>query len=283
MAKLRVMSHNQWRFDNNYPDWEKVGLDCSATTRTKGFAQVYKDLLPDLIGCQEVSFLMADELLRHAKALNLHYSLLWGRETPIIYNPEKFEVVDSAFDLYPEKIDGFDGVFNNYKTKSWTLGVFRVKENGKLFIFVSTHLWWKSSNPNDIYYQHGSEQARVYQLTLLNKVIDQYLQKYNCPVIIAGDFNANYTSSTLKYMIDNGFVHAHGVATDFADNTEGYHECGPSGFNKEYSTRTFEFAIDHLLLKNFDYITVKRFERYSPEYYLPLSDHSPVFIDIEIQ
>ena len=28
--------------------------------------------------------------------------------------------------------------------------------------------------------------------------------------------------------------------------------------------------------------TVRRFERFSPEYYLPLSDHSPAFIDIEI-
>ena len=27
---------------------------------------------------------------------------------------------------------------------------------------------------------------------------------------------------------------------------------------------------------------VKCFERYSPDYYYPLSDHSPAFIDIEL-
>ena len=28
--------------------------------------------------------------------------------------------------------------------------------------------------------------------------------------------------------------------------------------------------------------SVKRFERYSPDYYFPISDHSPAFIDLEI-
>lgn len=83
------------------------------------------------------------------------YALLWGRDTPIVYRQDKFELVDSAFSLYPDECPGFTGVFNNGQTKSWNLAVFRVKENGKLFIFVSTHLWWKSRIPASSSYQAG--------------------------------------------------------------------------------------------------------------------------------
>lgn len=282
MAKLRIMTHNQWRFDNNRPEWEKIGCDCSAEVRAKGFSRVYKELLPDLIGCQEVSFKMLDCLLRDAKSANLNYAVVWGRETPILYNPEKFELLDCDFDLFPLTIDGFEGTFNNYQTKSWAVGVFRIKENGKTFIFANTHLWWMSSDPTHEYYQPHSDEARVHQLSIVNQVIERYYEKYACPVILAGDFNSNYHSPAMDYMLKNGFTHSHSLATDYADQTEGYHACGPFGFSTEYSNRTFEFAIDHLMLKHNDCIAVKRFERYSPPYYLPLSDHSPAFIDVEI-
>ena len=88
MTKLRLMSHNQWKCDQNLPDWEKIGADCSAEVRVRGFVRVYKDTLPDVIGCQEVSATMADYLVRYAAEEGLHYALLWGRDTPILYRPD---------------------------------------------------------------------------------------------------------------------------------------------------------------------------------------------------
>ena len=38
--------------------------------------------------------------------------------------------------------------------------------------------------------------------------------------------------------------------------------------------------IDHILIKFAPVDFVRRFERYTPDYYLPLSDHSPVFADV---
>ena len=167
MAKLRLMTHNQWKCDKNQPAWEEKGFDCSPTVRVAGFIRVYKDTMPDIIGCQETSFIMADKMIRYAAREGLRYALLWGRDTPIAYRPDKFELVDSDFSLFPDEFPGHEGTFNNSQTKSWTLGVFRVKENGKLLIFVSTHLWWRSGNPASGSYQPYSDEARQYQLNIV--------------------------------------------------------------------------------------------------------------------
>ena len=77
-------------------------------------------------------------------------------------------------------------------------------------------------------------------------------------------------------------MHAHDIAVEYADDSMGYHNCFGWGFDNFYLPNPFEDAIDHILVKDIQENSVKRFERYSPEYYLPLSDHSPAFIDIEL-
>ena len=282
MALIRLMTHNQWKNDENQPAWAEKGLDCSASVRMRGFVQVYKDTMPDIVGCQETSFIMADKMIRYCAEDGLRYALLWGRDTPIMYRQDKFEVVDSEFSLYPEEFPGHEGKFNNHQTKSYNIGVFRIKENGKIFIFASTHLWWKSSNPASQNYLAYSDEARAYQIALLVKKIEEFQKKYDCPAFIVGDLNANYNSLAVKEAFKNGYVHAHDIATDFADEAIGYHDCFAWGFTPYYKTDPFQNAIDHILLKGTDKATIRRFERFSPEYYLPLSDHSPAFADVEI-
>ena len=276
MSLIRIMTHNQWKNDHNRPEWEEKGFDCSAKVRTKGFARVFGDICPDIVGAQEVSPRMAEHLMEHLCERGLNYAILWGRDTPIFYRPDKFELVDSAFSLYPEEFPGHEGAFNNQKTKSYCIGVFRVKENGKLFVFASTHLWWKSSKD-----QPYSNEARAYQLGLLIERIDALQKKYSCPAIIVGDLNAGYDSDALKRAFESGFSHAHDLATDYADDSVGLHYCFGEGFYDYYYDYPFERAIDHILVRG-DGASVKRFERFSPEYYLPLSDHSPAYIDVEI-
>ena len=282
MAKLRLMTHNQWKCDKNLPAWEEKGFDCSATARMKGFVRVFKDTMPDIIGCQECSFVMADKMIRYAAREDLRYALLWGRDTPIAYRPDKFEVVDSDFSLFPDEFPGHEGCFNNAQTKSYTIGVFRVKENGKLFIFASTHLWYMSGNPAAKKYQPYSDEARRYQLNMVMEKVAEFRAKYNCPAIIVGDLNANYKSLAVQHALQNGYVHAHDVAVEYADESMGYHHCFPDGFRTEYRTDPFPAAIDHILVTGAEEGFVRRFERFSPDYYYPLSDHSPAFVDVEI-
>lgn len=32
MGEIRLTSHNQWKCDSNRPEWELLGMDCSAKT-----------------------------------------------------------------------------------------------------------------------------------------------------------------------------------------------------------------------------------------------------------
>lgn len=279
---LRIMSHNLWKNDLNKPEWEAKGADCSAETRSKGFVRVYKELEPHIIGCQEMSALMAEKIMCGCIDEGLKYALLWGKDTPVLYRPDVFEVIDSDFSLYPDNIPDYEGVFNNSKTKSWCIAVMRVKGSGKCFVFASTHLWWKSSNPNAKNYQPNSDKARAYQIRLLIERLEQYRNKYSCPVVIVGDLNAGYDSLCLKAAFECGYSHAHDIATEYADEKVGLHYCFGDGYEEYYYDFPFERGIDHILVKGMEEHAVNCFKRYSPEYYFPLSDHSPVFIDFTI-
>jgi len=281
---IRLMSHNVWNNDQNQPAWAEKGQDCSAEARVHGLVHIYKDTLPDIIGCQEVSPFMLDLLREKMLEAGLEYAIIWGRFTPILYRADKFELVDTAFGTYPEKIAGYDGNFNDMQSKAWNLGVFREKKTGKSFVFVTTHLWWMSSDKKDgVWYQKYSDEAREIQIAIAVDKTREYCKKYSCPAVLVGDLNTGYESKAVQYLLENNFRHAHDVATDYAEEAVGYHECAGWGFASEYNNNPFVEAIDHIFVSEELGNTVKRFERYSPEYYLPISDHSPAYIDVEFK
>lgn len=279
------MTHNVWNFDNNSSEWEKNGEDCSAAARVGGLLRVYSETAPDVIGAQEASALMSDLLKTGFEGAGVNYALIWGRFTPILYKAEKLELLDTEFGAYPEFIPGLVGSFNDARTKSYNIAVFRVKESGERFVFATTHLWWKKS-PSDTLFskgsavQEGSDEAREYQIKILTDKVNLYREKYACPAIIVGDLNTDYRSKAVKYALEHGYKHAHNIATEYAEEAVGYHNCFPWGYDKEYFDKPFEDAIDHIFVVGEKEGAVKRFERYSPEYYLPISDHSAAYIDI---
>jgi len=281
VGDLRIMSHNVWKCDHNLPAWEARGEDCSAAARAKGMARVYCETGPDIIGCQEMSPVMADELIRNLAEQGLRYALLWGRDTPVLYRQERLELLDSDFLLYPAEVPGWPGEFNNDNTKSGCVAVFRDKADGKELVFMSTHLWWKSSDPASGEYQAGSDEARTYQLNMALDLAERFQAKYGCPVVLVGDLNADYTMPAVQSALARGYAHAHDIAAEYADQDWGYHYCFGDGY-KPYVEAPFEKGIDHILVRYAPEGFVRRFERYTPEYYLPLSDHSPVFADVRL-
>lgn len=285
---LRIMTHNVWNRDNNLPAWEKNGNNCSAEVRVKGHIRVYNETEPDIIGGQEFSRLMAELIKGEFESIGKNYALIWGRFTPILYRPDKLELLDTEFLTYPEKLPGYEGEFNDVKSKAVNIAVFRVKESGRIFVFATTHLWWKTepSEPtlanvdgNELY---GSDKAREYQIKLALDKIEGYSEKYGCPAVFVGDMNTGYNTKAIQYALGRGYRHARFIATDYRDETIGYHNCFGWGYEDFYLDQPFENAIDHILIKGEAEGSVKRFERYSPDYYFPISDHSPAFIDWEI-
>ena len=114
------------------------------------------------------------------------------------------------------------------------------------------------------------------------KKLLHYCSKYSCPVVLVGDMNAQYHSIAMQTVRSNGFRHAHDIATDYAEEAVGYHYCFASGYETKYYDRPFETAIDHIYVFGEKEGAVKRFERYSPDYYFPISDHSPAYIDMAL-
>ena len=111
--------------------------------------------------------------------------------------------------------------------------------------------------------------------------LEELRKKYDCPAIAVGDLNDVYDSLAVKAAFARGYRHAHDIATDFADDRNGYHYCFPDGYELYDNPKPFEQGIDHILVKGEPDGFVKRFERFTPDYYMPLSDHFPVYIDVE--
>ena len=284
MSKLRLMGQNQWNCTNNQPKWEEKGLDCSAELRMKGHIQVFKELMPDIVGGQEVNKDMQLYFMLLCQEEKLPYAMIWGNMTPIIYRADKFELLDTEYLLYPKTMDGYEGSFNDSNSKACNLGVFRCKESGKVFIFVTTHLWWRNgSTPTYRFYQAGSDEAREYQLRLCVGLVDKYRAKYgDCPVVIAGDLNTGKGSLAHEFIEkEAGYTHAHDAAVEFATEAIGYCSCNAEGPAPKWWDSSYEKADDHIYVKGMPEGAVKRFDRYCPEYYLALSDHAPVYIDVE--
>ena len=278
MARMRLMTQNQWTYTDNNEVWESLGLDCSAEVRMHGHVQILKDLMPDIVGGQEVNIHMQQFLKFYCMQENLPYTIVWGNMTPLIYRADKFELLDTEYILYPLTVEGYEGKCNDANSKSLNLGVFREKASGKVFIFATTHLWWIKE-----YKREGSDEVRRLQIKQAIDLIDTYQKKYNgCPAILVGDMNARYDSPAVQYALNEcGYSHAHDVATDFRHEGRGYNGCGPKKVGVWQDT-PFETAIDHILVKNIPDGAISRFDRYCPDYYLTVSDHAPAYIDIKL-
>ena len=283
MAIMRIMSNNIWKCDKNNAAWEAQGADCSASTRAKGLVRLYTETKPDILGVQECSALMAECIMEHMKQEVARYTLLWGRDTPILYRNDRLELVDYGYCNYPEDVPGYEGSFNNQGTKSYSTAVFRIKENGRLLIFANTHLWWKFSDPAaGGNYQAYSDEARFFQLNMLIDHVQNLRKQYVCPAVIVGDMNAVYTSPALQLALKRGYMHGHDVAVEYRDETNGHHYCYADGYDHYENPKDFLASIDHILLGDCPGGAVRRFQRYSPDWYMPLSDHFPVWIDMEL-
>lgn len=277
MSIIRLMGQNVWNCTGNLPTWEEKGLDCSSAVRMKGHVRILAELLPDVLGGQEVNMQMQLDLKMNCIERNLPYTIIWGNMTPIIYRADKLELLDTEYLLYPAHVDGYEGSFNDVRSKSCNVGVFRTKEDGKVFVFATTHLWWKSSEA-----QPGSAEVRKIQLSMATELVKTYQEKYgNCPAILVGDLNAGYYAQALRWALEEGgWQHAHDVAVEYRHEGKGFNGCGvhPGVWQDE----PFEKALDHILVRDISKEAVRRFDRYCAEDFVYLSDHAPVYIDLKL-
>lgn len=277
---MRLMSNNQWKCDKNREAWIERGEDCSAEARVVGLTRAYREIMPDVMALQEVSTHMAELMMADLRTLDVKYEYVSGGDTPLVYRRDKYILRESGFFLYDANIEGLEGSFNNSESKSYAFGVFEDRESGKVFAVMSTHLWWKSSNPASKNYQAHSNEARAFQIKLACARMNEIMAKYSCPGVIMGDFNASINSLCLEAAFADGWKEVHDIAEGRRDETRGHHPCGPSGYSRN-EPGEFRSAIDHIIVKNIGEAKVHDFCRLTDEWFDPISDHYPLFVDID--
>lgn len=275
-----IMSSNQWKCDANNDAWRALGEDCSSDARSEGLIRAYTDVMPDVVGMQEVSEHMAELLTGAMKDVNgARYAYITGGDTPIMYRADKLTLMESGFLRYPESVPGLDGCFNNAGTKSYCWAVFEPVGGGKRFAFMSTHLWWMSSRPGAKNYYPRSNEARAWQISLACRTLDEIIGRYACPGVIVGDFNASIDSLCLDAARGDGWTDVYELASE-RDETSGHHYCFADGFRRG-DLGTYREAIDHIIVKNLA-SPVKYFRRHNPEWFDKISDHYPLYTELEL-
>ena len=273
---IRIMSNNVWDCDGNKAAWEAKGENCSAKVRSEGLAATYMAYAPDVICLQEMSALMIKYIQKKLTENGFSYELLTytvGSDvdnTCILYRTDTLKLIDKG---HHEFTYG-----NNGGSKSYTWGYFEQISTGKKFAALSTHMWWQSESAAP-----GSDKHRENQAAEIVAAMDKVIEKYNCPVFVMGDFNTRTTTKAFKVYTDGGFKNTYSLATEFADNHRGRHTCNADGFALEDSAGSYASdAIDHILLKNGGDTQVYTFDHARPYFYIKLSDHYPVFVDVTI-
>ena len=108
--------------------------------RQKLQIELIKTYIPDIIACQEYSthYSPFTKMLKEIGYEKVDATDTVSNYTPIFYDKERLNVVDSGYLLYKGP--------NDVNSKSATWAVLEFLENGKKFITISTHLMYNQPN-----------------------------------------------------------------------------------------------------------------------------------------
>lgn len=276
-ANLRILDMNIWEWDGTREKlpqaWVEAGADCTNEVRSKGFAGLVKAYLPEVVGLQEYSPEM-DPLLRPLLE-KAGYKMTFMPDsinyTPVFYRKSCVKLIETGHFSHAQP-------YNNRGTKSYTTAVFKLKKNGKKFIVINTHLWWKSEKVTK-----GSDNARLIQLkNIMAEALRLRSIHGNCPVFLIGDMNCNLRSEAMSNVLASGYRTAWDMATVFGDLRCGHHKCDKGGFSRKQNKTDDGFGcIDHfLILDPSGQVEVKTFHRDYAWFTVMLTDHYPNYADI---
>ena len=260
-------------------------------------AEMIKQYMPDVLGCQEFNVTKRGD---HNDAYGNLVALIgkygyketcprdvkvhpYYNNTPLFYNTKTTRLIKSEYYWYTVHVDAENQ--NNCSpmdcgSKALTWGVFETKATGKRYIVVSTHMATRSNG------------VRGVQAIEAVNVITKLVETYNAPVFFGGDYNGNLQSANYTYFKETAQYEdlaLNGSASDFVSTTATHHtyplmdnELGFMVPDANDNTREGLNCIDHIMLTNGDNVKVGVYGVVVDECSMASSDHYPIFVDVTL-
>lgn len=268
-GEVRVLIHNIWGNTSSGRISERM-LQTAA---------LYEGYAPDVIGLQESSTGARGgesgmvKLLAAQGYTEVPVKISDNNSTPLFYKPATVTLIDSGYLR-------FDQV-NKDDSKGLTWAVFDTVAGGERFAVISTHYWWQSDDAQDTLDRESNARQTL-------DTVESIVAKYNCPVILGGDFNCNPSSSPYAILTAGGMkdvqsrapktenVHTHHTYPTYNEDTGLWED-------PVYPSANYSRSIDHIFITPADNATLRRFDVVTDLYALLSSDHCPLIVDFDIK
>lgn len=255
---MRIMTCNIWGDYFGNPVHLRMGL----------YEKLFLEYAPDIVGLQEctVGWHTCGLFERLADKYTL-YATDTDNYTPILLKKGRFDVLESESMLYADTPDVSKG-FNRL--------VLRDKATENVLSVLNTHLWWKTGPEHDIIREKNARE--------LSDAMVRTGKKFDCPVFAFGDFNSRYREVAFRVFEEAGIERCIDKAA-LLDTVSSNHYTpihGEDGIWHGYPTNeTKEESIDHVIQYN-NRTPVDVYRVVTDHYILDASDHSPVYIDVNL-
>lgn len=250
-ASLRIMSYNILSEEWN----DKTPID----GRRDYIAATILYYSPDVIGIQEISKIWYSAL---PGMISSDYVMVGEKNsrgesnyTGMAYNKHKVALLESGTDLFSA------GNSTRLRLVNW--GYYEKLDTKERFFVMTTH--WCIVKEN-----------RIVEAVEMGALYNKYKEKYNCPIITVGDYNANENSEEYKsYISLTGLNNARHDADVKNRLTKTTHSLGKA------PTADHTAAIDHVFYS--DDIKCLYYNTLVDQIVLDSSDHNPIYADFSFK
>ncbi len=245
---------------------DDIPKGASWETRRDRCCQYVKDNEIDVVGFQEVTTSMLPDLVERLPEYGYVAQGRLNRPerdemVPVFYRKDKYTELDHGHFWLSETPD-------SVASKGWDTSVPRIaswvklkdKATGKVFVALSTH------------FDHKGKQARIESGKLLQKMMPKIAGK--CPAMLAGDFNMSDINPGYAAIVGGPYVMRDAYFMSPEHTGVRYTYQAFSTVAPERAPRgDFMFVSEQVSVKH------THFEKDIPD--TPLSDHNPIWADLE--
>lgn len=274
---MRIMTSNIWG--------DFFGNEVSS--REGQLYEIYKKYVPDILGLQEAcgswyksemfaalekdGYLFLGTHLIHLE----QYQAMPGMQlyegassVPLLVKKDQFKVLGYGNEGLKDTPD---------HSKAITWAVLETKSDNKIFGVCNTHFWWMERGEED-------EQLRKENAKQLAFVMKQIHDRYQCPVFSFGDMNTRFGSVVFD-VYEKEQIRSLLDEADIASEVSSYHGDPVRGVDGRYHGQKTQLdkkhSIDHMVGYGKSY-HVREYKVVEDQDALDATDHSPVYVDVEL-